>query len=125
MFLEALTPWPETGRAAAALLTGVDPSRSTRGEPARLIEGATLAARLREHGYRTLAAVSHPALAAELGFGSGFDEFREYWGDAATGTDAVRDFGLGTLGTTTEDAPCSFGSTSPRPPARISRRKRI
>ena len=42
VFLEALTPWPETGRAAAALLTGVDPSRSTRGEPARLVEGATL-----------------------------------------------------------------------------------
>lgn len=105
VFLEALTPWPETGRAAAALLTGVDPSRSTRGEPARLVEGATLAARLREHGYRTLAAVSHPALAAELGFGSGFDEFREHWGDPATATDRVRDFGIETLGAANEDAP--------------------
>ncbi|MXW36907.1 MAG: sulfatase-like hydrolase/transferase [Acidobacteria bacterium] len=105
VFLEALTPWPETGRAAAALLTGVDPSRSTRGEPARLIEGATLAARLREHGYRTLAAVSHPALAAELGFGSGFDEFREHWGDPATATDRVREFGIGTLVDATGDAP--------------------
>ena len=105
VFLEALTPWPETGRAAAALLTGVDPSRSTRGEPARLVEGATLAARLRDHGYRTLAAVSHPALAAELGFGSGFDEFREHWGDAATATDRVRDFGIEALGAATEDTP--------------------
>ena len=105
VFLEALTPWPETGRAAAALLTGVDPSRSTRGEPARLIEGATLAARLREYGYRTLAAVSHPALAAELGFGMGFDEFREYWGDAAASTERVRDFGIEALGAATEDAP--------------------
>ena len=105
VFLEALTPWPETGRAAAALLTGVDPSRSARGEPARLVEGATLAARLREHGYRTLAAVSHPALAAELGFGSGFDEFREYWGDAATATDRVREFGIGALADATEDVP--------------------
>ena len=105
VFLEALTPWPETGRAAAALLTGVDPSRSTRGEPARLVEGATLAAGLREHGYRTLAAVSHPALAAELGFGSGFDEFREHWGDAAAGTEQVRDFGIEALGTATEDTP--------------------
>ena len=105
VFLEALTPWPETGRAAAALLTGVDPSRSTRGEPARLLEGATLAARLREHGYRTLAAVSHPALAAELGFGSGFDEFREHWGDAAAATDRVRDFGIEALGAATEAAP--------------------
>ena len=105
VFLEALTPWPETGRAAAALLTGVDPSRSTRGEPARVLEGAGLAAWLREHGYRTLAAVSHPALAAELGFGSGFDEFREHWGDAAGATDRVRNFGLEALGTATEDAP--------------------
>ncbi len=105
VFLEALTPWPETGRAAAALLTGVDPSRSTRGEPARLIEGATLAARLREHGYRTLAAVSHPALAAELGFGIGFDEFREYWGDGAAATDQVRDFGIEALGAAAEGAP--------------------
>jgi len=105
VFLEALTPWPETGRAAAALLTGVDPSRSTRGEPARLVEGATLATRLREHGYRTLAAVSHPALAAELGFGSGFDEFREYWGDAAAATDQVRDFGIEALGAFAEGVP--------------------
>ena len=105
VFLEALTPWPETGRAAAALLTGVDPSRSTRGEPARLLEGSTLAARLRDHGYRTLAAVSHPALAAELGFGSGFDEFREYWGDAATATDRVREFGIGALADATGDVP--------------------
>ena len=105
VFLEALTPWPETGRAAAALLTGVDPSRSTRGEPARLLEGATLATRLREHGYRTLAAVSHPALAAELGFGRGFDEFREHWEDPATATDAVRDFGTRALAAATAEAP--------------------
>ena len=105
VFLEALTPWPETGRAAAALFTGVDPSRSTRGEPARLLEGATLATRLRERGYRTLAAVSHPALAAELGFGRGFDEFREHWEDPATATGAVRDFGTRALGAATEAAP--------------------
>jgi arylsulfatase A-like enzyme len=105
VFLEALTPWPETGRAAAALLTGLDPSRSARGEPARLLGGGTLAARLRDHGYRTVAAVSHPALAAELGFASGFDEFREYWGDAATATDRVREFGSGTLADATEDVP--------------------
>jgi len=104
VFLEALTPWPETGRAAAALLTGVDPSRSTRGEPARLIGGSTLASRLREHGYRTVAAVSHPALAAEFGFGSSFDEFREHWADADA-TERVRDFGIEALGAATEDVP--------------------
>lgn len=105
VFLEALTPWPETGRGAAALLTGVDPSRSTRDEPARLNELTTLAARLRRHGYRTLAAVSHPALAAELGFGSGFEEFREYWDDTGTATDRVREFGVETLVDASEDIP--------------------
>ena len=105
VFLEALTPWPETGRAAAALLTGIDPSRSTRGEPPRLHAETTLATVLGGHGYRTLAAVSHPALAAELGFGRGFDEFQEHWGDAAGATERVRDFGVGALAAATGEAP--------------------
>ena len=124
VLLEALTPWPETGRGAAALLTGVDPSRSTRGEPARLREEGTLASLLRAHGYRTLGAVNHPALAAELGFGRGFDEFREHWGgDAAGGADAVRDFGVEALRAATGESPVfvwlHFSAPSPphNPPA--------
>ena len=124
VLLEALTPWPETGRGAAALLTGVDPSRSTRGEPARLREEGTLASLLRAHGYRTLGAVNHPALAAELGFGRGFDEFREHWGgDAAGGADAVRDFGVEALRAATGESPVfvwlHFSAPSPphSPPA--------
>ena len=124
VFLEALTPWPETGRGAAALLTGVDPSRSTRGEPARLVEDGTLASRLHAHGYRTLGAVNHPALAAELGFARGFDEFREHWGgDAAGGADAVRDFGVEALRAATGESPVfvwlHFSAPSPPhgPPA--------
>ncbi len=124
VFLEALTPWPETGRGAAAVLTGVDPSRSTRGEPARLLGEGTLAALLRGHGYRTFGAVSHPALAAELGFARGFDEFREHWGNVgAATTDAVRDFGMEVLGTATADTPVfvwlHFSAPSPPhdPPA--------
>ena len=124
VFLEALTPWPETGRGAAALLTGVDPSRSTRGEPARLLGEGALAAVLRAHGYRTVGAVSHPALAAELGFAEGFDEFREHWGDGvAVATDAVRDFGTRVLGAATGETPVfvwlHFSAPSPphSPPA--------
>ena len=124
VFLEALTPWPETGRGAAALLTGVDPSRSARGEPARLLEEGTLASMLRAHGYRTLGAVNHPALAAELGFARGFDEFREHWGgDAAGGADAVRDFGVEALRAATGEPPVfvwlHFSAPSPPhdPPA--------
>ena len=124
VFLEALTPWPETGRGAAALLTGVDPSRSTRGEPARLLGEGALAVVLRAHGYRTVGAVSHPALAAELGFAEGFDEFREHWGDGvAVATDAVRDFGTRVLGAATGETPVfvwlHFSAPSPphSPPA--------
>ena len=99
VFLEAATPWPETGRAAAAALTGLDPARAARGEPARLLETPALAAALRNRGYRTLAAVSHPALAAELGFAQGFDGFREHWGtDGADATGAVASFGAEALG---------------------------
>ena len=124
VFLESWTPWPETGRGAAALLTGVDPSRSARGEPARLVERGTLAARLREHGYRTLGAVSHPALAAELGFPAGFRRVSgALGGGAASGTDAIRDFGVEALGAATGEEPVfvwlHFSAPSPPhdPPA--------
>ena len=98
VFLRAVTPWPETGRAAAAALTGRDPARITGGQPARLLEPAGLAGTLRSLGYRALAAVDHPALAAELGFGRDFDEFREHWslrGPEATA--AVASYGRSTL----------------------------
>ncbi len=94
VFLEATTPWPETGRAAAAVLTGRDPARITRGEPARLLDSVGLGGTLRGAGYRTLAAVSHPALAAELGFARSFDEFREHWNaPPAEATAAIAAFG--------------------------------
>lgn len=106
VFLEALTPWPETGRAAAGVLTGVDPARSTRGEPARLLDGLALGTLLRQHGYRTGAAVSHPALGAELGFDRGFDDFREHWASAgAEATDAVVRFGTQMLNGGDPDTP--------------------
>lgn len=84
---EAVTPWPETGRAAAAALTGMDPSRITTGDPARLLAGPNLAGMLASAGYRTRAAVTHPALAAELGFGAGFEEYREAAGPASSVAD--------------------------------------
>ena len=106
VFLEALTPWPETGRAAAAVLSGVDPARSARGEPARLLGENTLAGRLREHGYRTAAAVTHPALAAELGFDNGFAEFGEHWRIAgAEATAAAVRFGTQAISGAGPDAP--------------------
>ncbi len=80
---EGVTPWPETGVAAAAVLTGMDPARITRGAPARLLPGAGLAELLSAAGYRTRAAVTHPALASQLGFSAGFAEYREFF-DAET-----------------------------------------
>ena len=85
---EGITPWPETGRGAAAALTGMTPARITAGDPARLLPGPALAGMLSSAGYRTRAAVTHPALAAELGFDAGFDEYHEGLGSAS----AVADF---------------------------------
>ncbi len=84
VFLEARTPWPETGRAAAAMLTGLDPARASSDRdggagPTMLAAPRTLAERLRALGYRTLAVTDHPALGAATGFGRGFDDFRERW----------------------------------------------
>ncbi len=83
VFLEARTPWPETGRAAATVLTGLDPARAATDRdaagPARLVAPVTLAGRLRALGYRTLAATDHPALGPATGFGRGFDAFVEHW----------------------------------------------
>lgn len=83
IFLEALTPWPETARGAAAALSGLDPAFAAAGTPARLLDSAVagrwLPASLREVGYRTLAAVDHPALAAPLGFAAGFDDAPPLW----------------------------------------------
>ena len=94
VLLEGRTPAPETGAAAAAVLTGLDPGRVTHGTPARLLSPDTLAAALRNHGFRTEAAVSHPALAAEFGFAAGFEDFQEFWGlEGRQADDAVVSFG--------------------------------
>ena len=97
LFLEALTPWPETAPAAASALSGLDPAFAAGGSPARLrsgeVAGRWLPLRLREHGYRTFAAVDHPALAAPLGFAEGFDRAPPLWRfRAEAATEAVAAF---------------------------------
>lgn len=97
LFLEALTPWPETAPAAASALSGLDPAFAAGGSPARLrsgeVAGRWLPLRLREHGYRTFAAVDHPALAAPLGFAEGFDRAPPLWRlPAEAATEAVAAF---------------------------------
>ncbi len=79
LLLEARTPAPETGPAATAVLTSLDPARAAHGSPARLLPFSTMATELATAGYRTVAAVSHPAVAAELGFARGFEGFEEFW----------------------------------------------
>lgn len=97
LFLEALTPWPETAPAAASALSGLDPAFAAGGSPARLrsgeMAGRWLPLRLREHGYHTFAAVDHPALAAPLGFAEGFDRAPPLWRlPAEAATEAVAAF---------------------------------
>lgn len=123
VFLDAVTPWPETGRAAAAVLSGQDPARITGGDPARLLDAPGLAASLGELGYRTSAAVSHPALAAALGFSNGFDEFREHWHTGgAEATDAVSGFATEMLSEAAAASPFFLWLhfTAPAPPQQPS-----
>lgn len=83
LFLEALTPWPETARAALAALSGADPAEAALGAPARLASAEVgrrlLPAILRARGYRTLAAVDHPALVGLFGAASPFDRRLDLW----------------------------------------------
>lgn len=83
LFLEALTPWPETARAALSALSGADPAEAALGSPARLVSeevgSRLLPAALRVRGYRTLAAVDHPALVGLFGAARPFDRRLDLW----------------------------------------------
>ena len=97
LFLEALTPWPETARAALAALSGADPAEAALGAPARLasgeVGGRLLPALLRARGYRTLAAVDHPALVGLFGPTRPFDRRLDFWErPGAAAADAVAGF---------------------------------
>jgi len=81
IYERAYTPAPWTLPAHASLFTGMYPSsHGADGTHPRLeVARATLAERLRDAGYRTIALVENPWVAKSYRFDRGFDRFDEIW----------------------------------------------
>jgi choline-sulfatase len=77
LFLDAVTPTPETGPSHAALFTALHPLRSQVLSNGHELAGGyeTLAERLQDEGYATGAFVSSFAVDSRLGLDQGFDVY--------------------------------------------------
>ena len=112
VFESAYTSWPKTRGSMAIMLTGRTPSRNGYGKthPVLLDFNPTLASVLKEAGYATAAVVDNPNVAAQNGYGKGFDSYRETWEEKslATETDrmrAITDGGIAFLRSAPADRP--------------------
>jgi arylsulfatase A-like enzyme len=92
VFESAYTYWPKTRGSMAIMLTGRTPSRNgySKTHPMLLDFNPTLASVLKEAGYATAAIVDNPNVAAQNGYGKGFDSYRETWEEAGLATEADR-----------------------------------
>jgi arylsulfatase len=92
LFRQAYTYWPKTRGSMAIMLTGRRPSQNGYSKAYPMLVGfnPTLASVLREAGYETAAAVDNPNVAAQLGYGKGFDAYRETWEEQALVTETDR-----------------------------------
>ena len=81
LFARAYTYWPKTRGSMVIMLTGRRPSQNGYNKSYPMLVGfnPTLASVLREAGYETSAVVDNPNVAAQWGYGKGFDDFRETW----------------------------------------------
>jgi arylsulfatase A-like enzyme len=81
IYERAYSPAPWTLPAHASLFTGMYPSsHGADGTHPRLdVARPTLAERLREAGYRTVAYIGNPWVAKSYRFDRGFDKFEEIW----------------------------------------------
>lgn len=76
LFAQAFAPTPSSAPSVASLLTGLLPPRHRLGYEERLSPAvATLAERLRDAGYATLALSQHARVSAETGLDRGFERF--------------------------------------------------
>jgi arylsulfatase A-like enzyme len=112
LFAEAYTFWPKTRGSFVAMLTGKPPSRTgySKTHPVLLDMNATLASVLKAAGYATAAVVDNPNVAAQLGYGKGFDTYRETWQEKALGTEmdrarAITEAGAAYLGAARAEQP--------------------
>ena len=92
VFDRAYTFWPKTRGSFVAMMTGRHPSRSgySKAHPLVLGFNPTLAEVLKNAGYRTAAIVDNPNVAAQYGFGKGFDSYRETWEEKGLATEVDR-----------------------------------
>ncbi len=92
VFDEAYTYWPKTRGSFVAIMTGRVASKSGYGKshPLLLDFNPTLASVLRAAGYETVASVDNPNVAASLGYGKGFDRYRETWEEGALASETDR-----------------------------------
>ena len=92
VFEHAIAQWPKTTPSFASLFTGRYPRTTglTHRSAARLGDSfRTLPETLREAGFTTVATVSNPILAADLGWGQGFDEYLETWSSEPSTADPI------------------------------------
>jgi arylsulfatase A-like enzyme len=101
VFEQAYTFWPKTRGSFVAMMTGRQPCRSgySKTHPVILDFNATLASVLQDAGYATSAVVDNSNVAKSLGFGKGFESYREIWEDKSlkdemAGTRAITEAGL-------------------------------
>jgi arylsulfatase len=109
VFEQAYTFWPKTRGSFVAMMTGRQPSMSgySKTHPVILDFNATLASVLKDAGYATQAVVDNSNVAKSLGFGKGFDSYREIWEDRSlkdemAGTRAITEAGLARFQAPTE-----------------------
>jgi arylsulfatase A-like enzyme len=92
VFEAAYTFWPKTRGSFVMIHTGRRPSQNgySRRHPVLLGFNPTIASVLRKAGYRTTAVVDNPNVAAQYGYGEGFDRYRETWEEKALSTEMDR-----------------------------------
>ncbi len=83
-FDRAVSQWPKTGSSFAAMFTGLYPHTTglTHKAVLRIPEPyLTLPEFFKAEGYQTFGVNSNAVLAAQFGWNTGFDEYRQTWGD--------------------------------------------
>jgi arylsulfatase A-like enzyme len=92
VFERAFTFWPKTRGSFVMMMTGRRPSQNGySGTHQVLLDfNPTLAAVLKQAGYRTAAVLDNPNLAAQHGYARGFDSYRETWEEKALDSEVAR-----------------------------------
>jgi arylsulfatase A-like enzyme len=92
VFDRAFTFWPKTRGSFVMMMTGRRPSQNgySKTHPVLLDFNPTLAAVLKQAGYRTAAVLDNPNLASQHGYGRGFERYRETWEEPALATETDR-----------------------------------